>query len=350
MNTKLTQALEAVIPEAAKAPPDYSCSDMGNALRFIAQHGTKVLYCFTAERWYVWNGIVWREDRKGIVTAWAKATVNTIEAEAEACGDPDRAKELLKHSRASQAASRIRALLELARDHVPIEPDEIDADQDLLNCQNGQLDLRTGILSPHAPDQLCTKITRASYLPDAPCTVWPAFLARIFAEDDDLIGFVQRLVGYGVTGSTAEQCLAILHGGGANGKSTFANAVSHVLGDYSKAAAPSLLTEQRSGMDRHPTEVADLKGCRLAVCQESGESGRLPETRVKQLTGGDPIKARHMGKDFFEFQPTHKLWLCTNHRPAIRGTDLAIWRRILLVPFEVTIPPEERDPRLEQKL
>lgn len=177
---------------------------------------------------------------------------------------------------------------------------------------------------------------------------WDAFLRRIFADDVAVIDFVQRAVGYSVTGDTGEQCLFILHGSGANGKSVLLEVLGRMLGAYAKQAAPDLLLAKTQ--DRHPTEVADLFGARLVTAIETSEGRRLAEALVKQMTGGDKMKARFMRQDFFEFDATHKLWLATNHKPQVRGTDFAIWRRIRLIPFEVTIPKEEQVKGLAGKL
>ena len=183
--------------------------------------------------------------------------------------------------------------------------------------------------------------------PTAP--TFRAFLDRIFAGDRELEAFVQRFAGYSLTGSTAEQCFVILHGGGANGKSTLLELLRYVLGDYGANTSADVL--MASSFARGPdNEVARLRAARFVSAAESGEGRRLDEERVKRLTGGDTLTARFLYREHFEFTPTFKLWLCTNHRPEIRGTDDAIWRRVRLVPFNVTIPPHERDGDLPAKL
>jgi putative DNA primase/helicase len=173
-------------------------------------------------------------------------------------------------------------------------------------------------------------------------------LVLTLAGRRELIHFLQKAIGYSLTGNTQEQCFFILYGTGANGKSTLLDTLLALLGSYAKQAAPDVLLSK--SIDRHPTELADLMGARLVTAIETGEGRRLAENLVKQMTGGDRIKARFMRQDFFEFSPTFKLFLATNHKPQIRGTDYAIWRRIRLIPFTVTIPEEERDPTLPEKL
>jgi putative DNA primase/helicase len=212
---------------------------------------------------------------------------------------------------------------------------------------NGTIDLRTGQLRPHDPLDAITKLAPVEFDPAAECPAFLAFLARVL-PDVEVRRFLRYMTGYGLTGVTIEQCLAFLYGGGANGKSTFLDVIQDMLGDYAQTAAPDLLTSR--GGDRHPTELADLFGARWVSSIEVDEGKRLAETLVKQMTGGDKMKARFMRTDFFQWAPTHKLFLAANHKPEIRGTDYAIWRRIRLIPFIVTIPETERDGSLGEKL
>jgi putative DNA primase/helicase len=230
---------------------------------------------------------------------------------------------------------------------IPVRPAELDAQPYLLNVANGVLDLRDGRLLPHDPGLLLTKLAPVEYHPNATAPLFDAYLERVL-PDEPVRRFVQRFLGYCLTAYVSEQVLVFLYGVGANGKTTLVNVVMGILGDYAKQAAPDLLM-QRTG-DHHPTELADLLGARFVPTVEVQEGRRLAEVLVKQLSGGDRLKARYMRQDFWEFDPTHKLVLVANHKPVVRGTDYAIWRRILMVPFVVTIPPDERDPRLPEKL
>jgi putative DNA primase/helicase len=224
----------------------------------------------------------------------------------------------------------------------------MDQDPWLLNCPNGTLDLRTGTLRDHDRRDHITKITDADFQPDATCPRWDAFLEQVL-PDPEVRAFLRRAAGYSLTGQTSEQVLFFMVGGGANGKTTFLRALQDTLGGDFAIQAPSdllLATTNRS----HPTEIAGLRGVRVAVCTEVGFDRAFDEVRVKQLTGGDILVARRMREDFTEFEPTHKLWIAANHRPSVRGTDEAIWRRILVVPFDEFIPEPDRDRGLPEAL
>lgn len=232
---------------------------------------------------------------------------------------------------------------------IPILPAALDRDPWLLNCPNGTIDLRTGKLRPHRREDFITKMSPVEFDPDALCPLWEAVCRRVFAGNAALIAYWQRLCGLALTGSVAEQILPILYGTGANGKSTMLNVLLDMLGeDYAMKAPPDLLMARRN--EGHPTERADLFGRRLVVAIETGEGARINETLIKELTGGDKIRARRMREDFWEFHPTHKILLCTNHKPIVRGTDHAIWRRFMLIPFTVKIPDDEQDKALLEKL
>jgi putative DNA primase/helicase len=285
----------------------------------------------------------------GEIDRRAKVTVCAIYGAAASIRD-DKAREILiTHALGSEREPRIQAMVRLARSEpgIPVRIDQLDADPWLLNCHNGTIELRTGNLRPHDRADLITKLAPVSYDPAAACPYWDAFLERILPEPM-VRSFLQRGIGYGLTGDVSEQVIFILYGTGANGKSTLLNVLLDLLGDYGKQAAPELLTVKRGEV--HPTEVADLAGCRLVSSIETEEGRRMAEALVKQLSGGDRLKARFMRQDFFEFDPTHKIFLAVNHRPVIRGTDHAIWRRIRLIPFAVTIPEAEQDKHLGDKL
>jgi len=254
-------------------------------------------------------------------------------------------------ARSSNNASAVHSMVKLVRSEpgVAIESGQLDRDPMLLNLLNGTLDLRNGGLRNRAPEDYCTKVCPVAYDPDATCPHWDRFVREVFQADRELIAYVQRALGYSLTGNVSEQALFVCEGGGANGKSTLLNILLDLLGaDYGMKAPTDLLVAraQRS----HPTELADLFGKRFVAAIETEADQRLAESLVKELTGGDRIRARRMRQDFWEFSPTHKIWLATNHLPAIRGTDEGIWRRVKVISFAASFPPARRDPGLPEKL
>jgi putative DNA primase/helicase len=328
-------------------PVGFNLTDLGNAERFIARHGEDVCYCYQWRKWLVWTGARWERDEAGRVHRLAKETVRSIYREASDEEDEDRRKALAKHARASESESRIRAMVELAKSERPASPDQFDADPWLLNTSYGTLDLRAGELREHRREDLITKLAPVEYDPQTEAPTWEAFLERVLPSEE-LREFVQRAVGYSATGNTSEQCMFIHHGPGANGKSTFQETVSAALGDYAmRTPTETLLVKRAGGV---PNDVARLKGARFVTASETEEGRRLAESLVKDLTGQDTISARFMWAEWFDFKPTHALHLSTNHKPEIRGTDSAIWRRIRLIPWAVTIPPAEQDRELPEKL
>ncbi len=336
------------IRPAGRDDPTFNLTDLGNAQRLAADHGGNVRYCYAWGKWLVWDGKRWIIDNTGEVERLMKDSVRRIYTDAAAEEHDKARKALADHAKRSESKARITDALYLARSEpgVPVSPDQLDADVWAFNTLNGTLDLKTGELREHSREDLITKIVPAEYDPGAEAPTWQAALER-WLPSGALRRFVQRVAGYALTGDVSEQVLPFLCGPGANGKTTFINTLLATAGDYGQQAAPDLLLAKRGG---HPTEVADLFGARLVASVEVEDGRRLAESLVKQLTGGDRIKARRMREDFWEFDPTHKAVLVANHKPVVRGTEHAIWRRIKLVPFEAVIPKAEQDPRLLEKL
>jgi putative DNA primase/helicase len=348
---KKSEPNAAVRNPEAHPNEDFPLTDTGNAERFALQHGDDVRYCFAWGKWLCWDSTRWKIDNGGMVEQLGKQTVRSILHEAADEPDDDRREAIAKFAHASESVARRAAMLTLARSEppIPIAPDALDKNQWILNCPNGRLDLRTGNLCDHRREEFITKLCPVEYHPDALCPTWLATLDKCFSRIYDLIDFVQRFAGCSLTGDVSEQILCIWHGIGANGKSTILNALMEMLGsDYAMKATADLLLMKRD--TDHPTGLTDLHGKRLVACIETDDNRRLAEALVKELTGGDPIRARRMREDFWQFMPTHKVVLACNHRPAVRGTDHAIWRRLKLVPFDVVIPPDERDKQLPAKL
>jgi putative DNA primase/helicase len=326
-------------------------TDVGNGRRLASQYGKDLRYCYAWHKWLTWDGSRFAIDTGAEIEKRAKQTVRSIYAEAAKEEGSARRNALGRHAQASEQAHRIRAMIDLARSEpgIPVKPIELDVDHWLLNCTNGTLDLRTGTLREHDRRDLITKLCATSYDPAAECPTWRAFIERIFAGNAALIVYVRQILGYCLTGDVREQILPIAWGTGANGKSTLAGAIMAMLGNDYSIKAPRGFLDHKQG-ETHPTELADLFGVRFVAAIETGEGRRLDEVLIKELTGSDPIRARRMREDFWGFDPTHKILLATNHKPVIRGTDHAIWRRPKLIPFAVTITDDEKDPELPTKL
>jgi P4 family phage/plasmid primase-like protien len=327
-------------------PGQFACTDIGNGERLAHRHGKDVRHCWPWGKWLVWTGTHWQEDNTGEIPRRAKQTVRSIYAEAAAADKPEDRERLARHAVDSEAAPRINAMVERARSepNIPVLPAHLDTDPWLLNCVNGTLDLRSGQLREHRHGDYITRLCPTPFLPDAGRLAWQRFLDSIFVSDAELIVFIQRLFGFCLTGSVRENILPIFWGNGANGKTTIIKVILAMLGhDYAMRAAPGLLMAKRN--ETHPTERADLFGKRFVVDSETSEGHRLNEALIKDLTGGETIKARRMREDFWEFEPTHKVFLCTNHKPRVTGTDNGMWRRLRLVPFGVTFwnPDEPSD-------
>jgi putative DNA primase/helicase len=342
-----------VSKQQRKSPPHYQATDYGNAERLVALHGHNVRYCHPWKKWLIWDGNRWVVDETGAAVRLAKQTIRRIYGQAEDETDSAIRQEMVEWALQSERAARLDAILTLAQSEpgVPIVSDDLDQDPWLLCVENGTLDLRTGELRDHDRADLITKLAPVKYLPscEAECPMWHKFLDDIFAGNEGVKGFVQRLVGYALTGLDREHILPIFHGVGANGKSTFVGTIAGLLGSsYSTKAPRDLLTVNRN--ESHPTGLAGLFGKRLVVASETDDSCRLSEALIKDLTGGELVKARRMREDFWEFKPTHTLILSTNHKPTVRGTDHAIWRRLLLVPFNVIISKAKQDKALSEKL
>ncbi|MDD5646153.1 MAG: phage/plasmid primase, P4 family, partial [Candidatus Bipolaricaulis sp.] len=325
-------------------------TDLGNAERFARLHGRDVRHCHVWAKWLCWESQRWVFDDSGEVVRRAADTVRLIYEEASRQDDAGSRRATAEHARRSEAESRLRAMVALARSEpgIPVQPQDLDRDPWKLNVANGALDLMTGRLLQHSRDDLATKLAPVVYDRDAQCPLWEAFLDRIFDGDVDLIGFVRRVAGYTLTGSTKEHVFFMLFGTGANGKSTFLEVLRALLGDYARTADfSSFLHKARSGVSN---DLARLAGARLVTAQEAEGDARLAEALVKQVTGGDAVQARFLYSEHFEFHPAFKLFLAANHKPAIRGTDCAIWRRTRMIPFAVTIPEAEQDKDLVNKL
>ena len=331
-----------------KGKASFNCSDLGNAERLAHHYGNDIKYCYQWKKWLIWDGVKWADDETGLVNTFAKNTVRKIYEEAKHSEDDNKRQSIARHALTSESNGRIKAMVSLAQSELPVRPDDFDKNKFFLNCRNGTIDLTTGILHPHRKDDFITKVAPVFYDETATCPQWEKFLARIMDNNQDLIKFIQRAVGYSLTGDVSEQCLFLFWGAGANGKSTFLRTIGTLLGDYSQHTATETLVIKKQGAI--PNDLARMKGARFVTSSEAEAEHKLAENLIKQMTGDDLISARFLHQEWFEFEPEYKIFLGTNNKPIIKGNDYAIWRRINLVPFKISIPPEERDRHLLQKL
>ena len=330
-------------------PESFHLTDMGNARRLVARHGELLRYVLEWG-WLVWDGTRFSKDSTGQVVQLAKETVRQIYVEASRATERAERAAIANHAKHSESRARIRDLTELAKSEpeVVARPEEFDLDPWVLNCQNGTLDLKTAELRDHRKGDLITKLAPVIYDPTANAPIWLRFLDRIMAGNKRLIRFLQKCVGYSLTGDTQEQVMFIFYGTGSNGKTTFLRINADMLGDYAKWTPATTLLAHRG--ETIPNDIARLQGARFVIATETEQNRRLNESLVKAVTGGDRIAARFLHKEFFEFEPQFKVFLGTNHKPEIRGQDHAIWRRLRLIPFTETIPDEEQDKELPEKL
>lgn len=334
----------------------YTFDDMGNAERFVDLFGENVRYCYTEKKWYFYNSMRWSVDNLGVILRMADKCVEAMKAEAklylqadEESGG-DMAKAFEKHMKSSRSNKSKKAMLNEVEHHLPILPIQMDRYKMALNTPSGIINLKNGDVKAHNSEYYFTKITSVDCAEAADCPRWLAFLDDIFAGDKDLIRYIQKAVGYSLTGSTAEQCAFFLYGTGRNGKSTFIDVIRDVFGDYAANIQPETIMVKSSQNSAINSDIARLKGARLVTSVEPNEGVRLNEGLLKQLTGDDTVTARKLYSEEFEFKPEFKLWMATNHKPIIRGTDTGIWRRIHMIPFDVQIPEDKVDKNLTHKL
>jgi len=327
----------------------YHYTDAGNSRRFADLHGHEARYVVTWGQWIVWDGRRWATDHgHRLVIEMAKDVPRHLWHQISNTVGADR-KRLATWASRSEMAPTLKATVELAAGMTGIRTrhDELDTNPWSFNVANGTLHLMTGELLPHDPANLITHISPIHFDRSATCPEWTRFLERV-VPDPDVRRYLQRLFGYSLTGHVEEQILPMVIGPGANGKSVLFTILRKLAGEYGTPAPRDLLLAQRH--EPHPTSVATLFGKRVATAVETEAGSQLAEAKVKELTGGDELTARRMREDFWSFIPTHQLWLAANHRPVVHGGDSAIWRRIRVIPFEVVIPPAERDPGLLDRL
>ena len=339
-------------PSAPLSEYAFGLTDLGNAERLIKYYGDRLRYCYERKRWLAWNGRVWEWDAGAKITALAKLAVRNIYHEAGNEPDEKKRKELADHAKRSESDYKIIAMINLAQSEpsIPVKVTELDTNPWLFNCLNGTLDLKTGQLLPHLKEDMLTILVPIEYHPDAQCPRWLSFLDQVTGSNVELADYLQRTVGYSLTGDTKSQVLFFLYGLGNNGKSTFAITIRKLMGEYGERVTTDLFMLKDRNAGGPKEALANLKGKRYVVASELEDGRRLAVGLIKDMTGGETIKADRKYEHEVEYQPTHKLWLIGNHRPVIADTTLSIWRRVKLVPFTVTIPDKEIDLDLPSKL
>lgn len=324
-------------------------SDITNRDFFIKAYSEKVRYCISWNKFLIWNGTCWQIDTRGRVEEMCVDFIHKMYRALRSIDDLQLKIIFEKHLVRSENYRRIQGmvgLLKMSKD-IKVEDFEMDKDHLLFNTQTQTINLRTGKIRDPSNKDLITNKSNFVFQKDAMCPTWNLFLQQIFNNDNDLIRFVQKAMGYALSGDVSEQCLFILWGTGANGKSTFLNVLHHLFGDYARSTMIETFMKKNS---EQSNDLARLKGARLVTTSEIEQGKPLSESLIKTVTGEDELTARFLYGEYFSFKPTFKIFMATNHKPKIRGADNGIWRRIKMIPFTVTIPPEQRDKKLTEKL
>lgn len=342
---------DAVKP--AKKDKRYSYDDTGNAERLKDLFGDNIRFNYTSKSWMYYDGKRWRHDDIGRMKILADKVVNNMKNEklflADGVDQEDMEKYRYRHWKDSRNHNKKVNMMKECEHLLPVTNETFDNDFDLFNVQNGFINLKAGQLMDHERSNFFTKISNVEYTDKADCPKWDEFLNDIFLGNQKLVRFIQRAVGYSLSGHTSEQVLFVLYGNGRNGKSVFLDILNEVFGNYSTNIQPQAIMASKNQSDASP-EIAKLDGARLVTTTEPNEGERFDEGLLKQLTGGDRVSARKLYENEFEFTPQFKLWMATNHKPYVRGRDEGIWRRFIIIPFDKQIPIHEIDRDLTNKL
>lgn len=338
----------------------YSWDDTGNADRFYDMFGENTLYSFRNKSFYNYTGKYWERDEMGSIRKKIDKVMDAIKNEPVSVPEGATEKEIKACMEAKTKfvkkirSTKTKGALEKEIQHrIPVNIEKFDTDLNALNCQNGWIDLRTGELNHHDSKKLFSKIASVSYFPNESPDLWIKFLNRIFSSDPDLIHFFQVLMGYTLLGGNPEQILVLLYGNkGNNGKSVILSVLESILGDYKTNIPAEDLMQKKDKTGGHNDTIAKTVGARLVTSSEPDKGYRLSEGNIKRMTGNDTVTASFKGEKSFDFIPQHVLWLACNYIPMMNAgaTDNSIWRRVVIVPFEVSIPKEERDKKLVDKL
>jgi putative DNA primase/helicase len=326
-------------------------TDSTTAARLIREHGRDIRYNTAWKKWLVWNGTHWEVDEgNAAIQEKTLESVRNIYDDLSKTNDYRERIEIEKYAMISESVRRREATVRAAQyvKSLNIKSDDLDSNPWLLNVRNGTINMLTGEFTEHRQEDMITKIANVDFDPKAECPQWKQFIREIMDYKGDVINFLQTASGWAVTGDNSEQTMFILFGSGANGKTTFLNTILSILGDYG-TSTPTETFMRKSG-DQITNDIARLRGTRFVTTTEAEQGRRLSEPLIKKITGNDEMTARFLYGEYFNFKPTCKIWMATNHKPVIKGTDYGIWRRIKLIPFTTRIPEEKQDRRLEEKL
>jgi putative DNA primase/helicase len=340
---------EEPLRETAPLLQDARRTDAGNAQRLAFLHGEHLRWS-PEMGWLEYDGQRWQSTDDNRIAGYARDVAKSILEEAAASDDSSLRSTLAGWALECEKASSIRAMVYLLKSEpgIRVSSDELDSDVWLLNTPTGTLDLRTQEISPHDAGDLLTKLSGASFNPDATCPRWEKFMLEIMDGDREMVGYLRRFAGYCLTGDVKEQCFLFCSGVGANGKSVFVELLASVLGDYASPLSPSALVAKQG--DSSTNELAALRGCRFAYCTEIDSAKTLDSGLLKAITGGDSFRVRYLYREFFTLRPELKLCYNSNGTPKVRDTSYGFWRRCKHVPFNVSFPPDRRDDRLREKL
>lgn len=339
------------LPTIAAMPGgnDERLTDLGNAKRFLREFGEDLYYLPDWGKWAIWDGKQWKQDKNDRILALGLKLSDVILRDAAL--EPNRNLKLLlvKHALQTEAISKVRAFLTAGQSFKAKQLDEFDQQPHLLNCPNGVVDLRSGMMLDHSRDLMMTKMASVDYNPEADCPKFKKFLYEIMGGNEELVNWIQKALGYAMTGDTREQCFFIMYGVGANGKSTLLEIVKHIMGDYGRTSNFSAFADKPAS--NGPSEdIARLAGARMVTATESNAGLSFQEALIKQLTGTDKVSARFLYRESFEFDPSFKIFFSTNHKPGIKAGSEGIWRRIRMIPFRIVIPEDKRDQGLQARL
>ena len=344
--------VETCLNSAWRYAPSYEMNELGNAKRFVAMVDGDVRYVIELKKFVTWNGSRWFYDESSLVClAHMKESNHRIWEEIASTTDSDKQKAMSRFATSSQNTNRLKLALESVKSEpgIAISVHEFDSDPFLVGVLNGVIDLKRGEFRESRREDFVTKSLDCEYWSGSSAPLWERFLDEVMSHDRDLIEYLQRIVGYCLTGDTSEQVLFFAHGSGANGKSVFLETIKALLGDYGRNLRTEvLMVRSRSGGASE--DEARLHGARYVTVNETSEGSRFNDSMIKDLTGGDTITARYLYQGSFEYRPTYKIVIRGNNRPAFGGSDGGMARRIRMIPFDRVVPESKRDARLPEKL